>query len=149
MFWTLKLSKPHRSLPGLYADYFFANSWRNSVSRARIEICMDIRASRSILGFGAYLAWMLSMYSTRFAIRCCTCASCPWLMLENSGPQTGISWLPWDAVIDCPRRTAATCDAGYFPPLFFARAVRSAGLVFIAEAAGPAPFASVPWQTAQ
>jgi hypothetical protein len=49
----------------------------------------------------------------------------------------------------CPLITAATCGAGYFPPFFCARSVRSVGGVFIAGAAGPLPLASFPWQTAQ
>src|SRR5579871_2362981 len=96
-----------------------------------------------------YFACRVSIYVTRFATLCCTWLSCPWLMLENSGPQTGISWLPWDGVVACPRMMAATWAAGYFPPSFCARAVKSEGAVFIAEAAGPFPLASVPWQTAQ
>ena len=46
--------------------------------------------------FSAYFACSVSMYFTRFVTLCCTWASCPWLMVENSGPQTGISWLPWE-----------------------------------------------------
>jgi hypothetical protein len=35
-----------------------------------------------------------SMYSFRFATRCCTSLWCPWLMCQNREPQTGISFEP-------------------------------------------------------
>src|SRR5579862_4835354 len=89
-----------------------------------------------------YFACRVSMYETRLLILCCTCASCPWLILENKGPHTGISWLPWDGVDAVPLITDATCAAGYLPPFFCASRLRSEGEVFIAEAAGPLPFAS-------
>jgi len=41
-----------------------------------------------------YFACSVSTYVTRFVILCCTWDSCPWLMLEKRGPQTGMSWLP-------------------------------------------------------
>ena len=34
------------------------------------------------------------MYWFRFATRCCTSPSCPWLICQNSEPHTGISRFP-------------------------------------------------------
>jgi len=47
-----------------------------------------------LMAHRAYFACRVSMYLTRLVTRCCTCASWPWLMLENSGPHAGMSWLP-------------------------------------------------------
>ena len=84
----------------------------------------------------------------RFAMRCCTSASCPWLMLRNSGPQTGMSLLPCAGVSASPRSTLETCIEGNSPLLLAANLVRSDGGTFNADAAGPVPLPSVPWQTA-
>jgi len=70
--------------------------WRAGSSEARSEL------------ESSYLACTPSMYVTRLVILCWTCAACPWLMLENSGPQMGMSWLPWEGVMACPLSTAAT-----------------------------------------
>lgn len=53
------------------------------------------RANRRFLAMiNHYFDWIPSTYATKFVILCCTWASCPWLMLENRGPQIGISASP-------------------------------------------------------
>src|SRR5438445_13791317 len=88
------------------------------------------------------------MYWFRFATRCCTSPSCPWLICQNSEPHTGISRFPCAGSAASPRIIELTRIDGYLPFSFFAKTVRSGGGSFRASAAGPPPLASLPWQTA-
>src|SRR5271165_3738697 len=67
----------------------------------------------------------------------------------NNGPHTGMSDDPWDAGPLPNLRMPATVLAGYLPSCFLLSWDKSVGGTFIAVAAGPFPFPSVPWQEAQ
>src|SRR5713226_2710719 len=71
------------------------------------------------------------------------------LTVENRGPQVGISLAPCAVGFTPKRKTLPTWSAGNFPPLRLARVLRSAGGVLSADAAGPFPLPSFPWQAAQ
>ena len=78
-------------------------------------------------------------------IRCVTSGEFDPLLIEpNNGPQVGISVVPCAGGVGPLRNVVDTESAGNLPPFFFASAVRSAGGVFNAEAAGPFPLASFP-----
>src|SRR5262249_11688017 len=70
-------------------------------------------------------------------------------MWRKIWPQIGISREPCACTSSSPLITRCTRTSGYFPPLFWLISVRSAGFTFNAAEAGPLPFASLPWQTAQ
>src|ERR1051326_7580806 len=82
-------------------------------------------------------------------MRCCTSLSCPWLICQNTGPQTGMSRFPWAVTVACPRRILITRSDGNLPELLLARSVKSRGVAFSAGAAGPSPLAVGPWQEEQ
>lgn len=101
------------------------------------------------LGRHAHFTCRDSTYFERLLILCCTSLSCPPATERNKGPQIGISLEPWAGRLLSPRRVEEIFNAGYLPPLFLARTVRSGGVVLSAAAAGPAPLPSVPWQVTQ
>ena len=59
-----------------------------------------------------YFCCMPSTYLLRFAIRCCTSLSCPWLIFQNNEPHTGMSFEPWAGIACSPRITADTFRLG-------------------------------------
>src|SRR5579864_2629012 len=65
------------------------------------------------------------------------------------GPQTGIVVEPCAGTLGPALIACMTLNEGNCPLLRAARVVRSAGGIFIAEAAGPSPLAETPWQVAQ
>src|SRR3954468_16574864 len=56
---------------------------------------------------------------------------------------------PCEAITLVPMMTPSTSDDENLPPFRFEIDVRSAGTFFRAIAAGPSPFARVPWQETQ
>src|SRR5581483_7110310 len=96
-----------------------------------------------------YLACIDSISFVRLATRNCTSPSCPWLICQNRLPQIGMSLLPCAGTLTSPRMALATRADGNFPPSFCLNTVRSVGAVLSASAAGPPPFPSLPWHTAQ
>src|SRR5208282_2439119 len=90
-----------------------------------------------------------SMYLFKLLMRNCTSEECPWLIRQNSLPQTGISFEPCVGKRTSPAIALPTRSDGYLLSFFLARIVRSGGGTFSASAAGPFPLPSLPWQTAQ
>src|SRR5579863_4422038 len=88
------------------------------------------------------------MWLTRLEIRTYMIAGSESIDLK-SGPHTGISASPCAGAFAPFRSTSSTYWSGNFPPCRFASVVKFAGACFNADAAGPFPFASLPWHTAQ
>jgi hypothetical protein len=57
----------------------------------------------------SYFAWIDSRYWFKFAMHCCTSLSCPWLIFQNRGPQTGISFVPWAGTSVVKRGNETPC----------------------------------------
>src|SRR5262245_27937129 len=70
-------------------------------------------------------------------------------MCRKIEPHIGMSREPCAVISSSPLITRCTRISGYFPLFFRLIWLRSAGFTFKAAAAGPLPFASLPWQTAQ
>ncbi len=86
------------TLPGPASGFDLRALSRIYAGKMLIRAHGDCAANRGIRcepqAIPPYLACKVSMYWTRLAMRCCTSPPFPLLMLENNGPQTGMSWLP-------------------------------------------------------
>ena len=85
----------------------------------------------------------------RFAMRCVTCVELRCSLVLKSAPHVGISGVPCAGITTPFRSTSSKYFSGNFPPWRFASVVRSGGTSLNGGGAGPFPFRSFPWHTAQ
>ena len=85
-----------------------------------------------------------AIYFVRLRTRSCATPSLVVPIARKIGPQTGISLDPWLETGESPLMAWDTRLSGKVPRFLADSCVKSAGTYFIADAAGPSPFPSLP-----